>query len=430
MLSFNGSPGPARTTSYNVVLPFYTYAAFAFFAATLLMVFSPEDFINHYFQPHILAITHIMVLGFGTMIILGASHQLVPVLIEGELYSKQLALFSFLVAAAGIPVLSYGFYVFNMGWPAKWGGLLVVLAIIAYVINLAMSMHKSSQENVHAVFVLTASLWLLATASVGLLLVYNFSYPILSRNSVAYLSLHAHMGITGWFLLLIIGIGSRLIPMFMISKYNQPKILWWIYGLINAGLLLFVLIFIYGPGGWIWIFPVFPIGMALVLFGNYCYRSWQQRIRKKLDEQIKISLLSVLLVSLPLLFLIGIIIAIAMANEVQRSLVIAYGFIIIFGWIASIILGMTFKTLPFIVWNKVYHLKAGISKTPNPKDLFSAGIFKWMILFYIPGLVLFTAGILFREIIVLQLSAILLLFAAVLYNLNVIKVMMHKPVTL
>jgi hypothetical protein len=51
---------------------------------------------------------------------------------------------------------------------------------------------------------------------------------------------------------------------------------------------------------------------------------------------------------------------------------IAYGFIIFFGWITAIILGMTFKTLPFIVWNKVYHQQAGKGKTPNPKDLFSA----------------------------------------------------------
>jgi hypothetical protein len=104
----------AKTTFYKVVLPFYGYAAASFFIATVLLFFTASDFTKHYFHPHTLAITHIMALGWGTMMILGASHQLVPVLIEGCLYSNKLATLSFLFAALGIPMLVYGFYVFNM----------------------------------------------------------------------------------------------------------------------------------------------------------------------------------------------------------------------------------------------------------------------------------------------------------------------------
>ena len=101
-----------------------------------------------------------------------------------------------------------------------------------------------------------------------------------------------------------------------------------------------------------------------------------------------------------------------------------------FGWITAIILGMTFKTLPFIVWNKVYHHLAGKGKTPNPKDLFSNKVFKWMSVAYILGFVMFTAGILFHSTIVLQIAAALLLLTSLLYNWNVIKLLMHKPVSL
>ena len=107
-----------------------------------------------------------------------------------------------------------------------------------------------------------------------------------------------------------------------------------------------------------------------------------------------------------------------------------YGFIIFFGWITAIILGMTFKTLPFIVWNKVYHQLAGKGKTPNPKDLFSNTIFKWMSVAYIFGFVLFTAGILLDFTWLLQIAAALLLVTALLYNWNVIKLLMHKPASL
>ena len=98
--------------------------------------------------------------------------------------------------------------------------------------------------------------------------------------------------------------------------------------------------------------------------------------------------------------------------------------------ITAIILGMTFKTLPFIVWNKVYHQIAGKGKTPNPKDLFNNTVFKWMCIVYVMGIALFTTGIFFKTSIILPLAAALLLVASVLYNWNVIKLLLHKPVAL
>ncbi|MFZ1371443.1 MAG: cytochrome C oxidase subunit I, partial [Ferruginibacter sp.] len=222
-------------------------------------------------------------------------------------------------------------------------------------------------------------------------------------------------------------IGSRLIPMFLISKYNDPKKLWWIYGLINGGLLAFIFIFLNTESRLLLLIPLLAITSAILLFGIFCYRSFRQRIRKKVDEQMKVSLLSAGMMFLPMAFLV-IIIALLLVSGVENTrLVIAYGFIIFFGWITAIILGMTFKTLPFIVWNKVYHRLAGKGKTPNPKELFSNIIFKWMAVAYISGLVLFSAGILLNFTWLLQTGAALLLVTAFLYNLNVIKLLMHKP---
>ena len=416
-----------KNTSYKVVLPFYLYAAISFLAATVFLLTSTGAFTGHYFQPKILAITHTMALGWGTMIILGASHQLVPVLIESKLYSNLLAYISFTLAAIGIPLLVYGFYVFDMGWPAQWGGCLVVLAILAYLINIAISMAKSKSESIHAVFVFTATIWLFLTAILGLAQVYNFTELILPSGSLHYLTLHAHAGIIGWFLLLIIGIASRLIPMFLISKYSNVKLLWWIYALINLALLLFVALFLY-PGSAVLLFiPVIAIFIAISLFIYYCYCAYKQRIRKHVDEQIKLSLLSVSMLMLPVLLLIIVITFLIGVSGEKLNLILAYGFIIFFGWMTAIILGMTFKTLPFIVWNKVYHHRSGLGKTPNPKDLFNSSIFKAMAIIYISGFIIFATGILFGSTLLLKAGAILLLLTAVLYNWNVLKVFMHKP---
>ena len=245
MLDKKNSPSRSKTTSYKVVLPFYAYATVSFLIATTLLFFSSESFLNHYFQPHIIAITHIMTLGWATMIILGASYQFLPVMVESELYSDKLAYSTFIFSAIGIPLLAYGFYYFDMGFYTKLGGCFILLSLISYLINLGISIHKSPKENIHALYIFTAALWLFLTASIGLTLVYNFTELILPNNSLHYLPLHVNFGIVGWFILLVIGVASRLIPMFLISKYTNPTLLKIIYYLINTALLTYFFVFQY-----------------------------------------------------------------------------------------------------------------------------------------------------------------------------------------
>lgn len=414
-----------KTTTHKVVLPFYVYAALAFLASACMLFTSSHAFTQHYFQPHILAITHTMALGWGTMIILGSSHQLLPILIERELFSNRLAHLTFAFAAAGIPLLVWSFYTFNMQWPAQTGAVLINIAVFFYLINVAAGITQSKTENVNAIFVFTAGIWLFITTLVGGLLVFNFSHNVLPADSLHYLSLHAHLGIAGWFLLLVIGVGSKLIPMFLISKYNNPKMLWGIFTLINTGLIAFIFIFLFTNMPWLHLFPVTCIALALLLFGRFCRKSYQQRIRKQVDGQMKISLISVAMMVVPLLTLI-VVVATFLFLPVNTKLVLAYGFTIFFGWLTAIILGMTFKTLPFIVWNKVYHTKAGLGKTPDPKELFSAGLFNGMVISYLPGFLIFAIGVVIANALMIKLGAGLLLCCAVLYNANVLKIFFHK----
>ena len=426
MFAATNNTNLVKNTTHTVVIPFYLYAALSFLAATIMLFFSTGAFTQHYFHPRTLAITHTMALGWGTMIILGASHQLVPVLIEGRLFSNFLAYLSFIFGALGIPLLVHSFFNFQFQWPALVGAILINAAILSYLINLAISISKSKNENVHAVFIFTAAAWLFVTTIVGLLLVCNFTDDILPNDSVHYLSLHAHIGIAGWFLMLVIGVGSRLIPMFLISKYSDSKRLWLIYFLLNGSLLSFIITFFFFSYQSLYLVAVAAVLLALVLFALYCRKAFQQRIRKQVDEQMKISLASVAMMLLPIIFLIVLIVLLLFSVN-NSKLVMAYGFSIFFGWITAIIFGMTFKTLPFIVWNKVYHNKAGLGKTPNPKDLFSSKIFNSMSLSYLAGFSIFAAGILCNNKIALQTATVLLLITAALYNWNVIKILLHKP---
>ena len=164
---------------------------------------------------------------------------------------------------------------------------------------------------------------------------------------------------------------------------------------------------------------------AIVLFGIHCKKAYKVRIRKSVDEQMKTSLLSVVQMLFPFLALI---ITLAyLPSDKYPGIALLYGFCIFFGWITAIILGMTFKTLPFIVWNKVYHTKAHAGKTPAPKELFSEKIYNLMLIAYIAGFAIFIAGILLKYQLLLKIGAGALLTAAILYLFNTGKTLLHQP---
>ncbi|HRR23580.1 MAG TPA: cytochrome C oxidase subunit I, partial [Bacteroidia bacterium] len=236
-----------------------------------------------------------------------------------------------------------------------------------------------------------------------------------------------HAGVIGWFLMLIIGVGSRLIPMFLISKYTNTKLLKWIFVLINGALISYIMIFYFIKITEVILLPWLMLFTGIALFMYYCYSAFKHRIRKQVDEPMKVSLLAVMLIMIPLVLLLIAIVSAAIFSQEDIALSLSYGFLIFFGWITAIILGMTFKTLPFIVWNKVYHKRSGIGKTPNPKDLFSNTVFKLMSVAYIAGLLLFVIGSLMIHLLLIQCGAVLILAAASLYVFNVLKVVTHKP---
>lgn len=417
--------GVQRTTNYKIVVPFYAYASISFFIGTVLLFFQIEDLAGHYFNPHTLATVHTMALGWGTMVILGASHQLLPVLIESKLDSDLLGYLTFGFAAVGIPILIYGFYTFQLGWLTQLGGTFVNIAIGLYVINVISSAMYGSRLNVHAWFIIIASLWLFLTTFFGLLLVFNFTQSVLPQNSVHYLSLHAHMGLVGWFLMLVMGVGSRLVPMFLISKYNNEKILWWIFGSVNLSLVIFVGLQLFQLASNLYILPIVLGLIGVLLFGLYCYKSYQVRIRKAVDNQMKTTLLSVAQMILPIIIMLYAIIM--MPEGTSSKVATLYGFCIFFGWLTAIIIGMTFKTLPFIIWNVAYHKKGHKGKTPAPKDLFKEGVYLGMLVSYLLGFVIFALGFIIDQSLWIRIGAGALIVSAALYVANVGIVIFHQP---
>src|SRR5690554_1657191 len=256
------------------------------------MVWSPQSLLMHYFNPHLLAITHTAALGWGTMIIFGASYQLLPVITEKKLWSEDMAIASWYCLLSGVVLLIYSFWSFRTGWVMIVGGSLVVISAIFYLFNAIWTGPAPTGGRFPWYFILSSAGWLVFTVIVGLLLAINLKYPFFSLNHMDILKLHAHLGLAGWFLQLITGVSSKLIPMFLLGRSDKNKLLTYAWWFQNAGLLLFIAdVYMWGYSDRILLYMV----LAAVGIGCWFYfliDSFRHRIKRKIDFQMRHTVVS------------------------------------------------------------------------------------------------------------------------------------------
>ncbi|MGZ5303772.1 MAG: hypothetical protein ACXWDO_06660, partial [Bacteroidia bacterium] len=403
------------------VIPFYITASIAFLALCVMLFFSVSNLNAHFFQPRLLALVHTAALGWATMVIFGATYQLLPVIFENDLYSSKLAFASYLLLLPGTVLLVYSFWVFDSGIMMQAGGLLVFAAVICFVWNVLFTAQESDKYSIQKTYIFTAGLWFLVTVTFGVLLVFNFS-RMLFHDHLQILKLHAHAGIAGWFLMMIIGVGSKLLPMFLLGKSGKTKYLNLAYYFINAGLVLF-LVDGYFAGITIrsLLYTLF-ITAGIVFFLVYMQDVFKNRLRKSLDFPMKWSM-----ASLPIMLLAIMLIPFMFYFPKAFFLTSVYGALIFLGWITSLIMGQTFKTLPFIVWNSRYKDLSGKQKIPMPKHLYHENIIQYQFYIYLAGFVLLVGGIASGLQLIMQAAAILLIIVALLYIFNVFTIIFRKP---
>jgi len=418
--------GTKKVPPANVVLPHYAFGAVSFFVLTVLMFFSVTSFTRHYFSPELLSITHVAVLGWICMVIFGALYQLLPVILLSELFSNTLARITFVFFATGVVFLAYAFWNFLVGFTLQIASLLLLIAIGLFCTNIYLTAKKAVEVKTEGEFIITSAIWFLVTAVIGVLLVFNFTHPFLPTDHLVYLKLHSHIGFAGWLILLVIGVSSKLIPMFLLSSEVSAKKLKLSYYFINAALLGFLvdtLVFCSTTRAIIY-FVIAVIGILFYL--SFIYEVYKCRARKNSDIGMKHSLLAFLFVFVPIIsgcFVHGNV----LGNEIYAMrLTLLYGASVVIGFLSLLILGQTFKTLPFIVWLHKYGKLAGKGKTPLPKDLFSDQIARLQFIGFVTAYPVLLIGIGLGKPVVIQAACLLLIITALLYNINVFKIILHK----
>ena len=156
---------------------------------------------------------HLILMGFVTLTIIGATHRLLPIILNAELYSPRLARLVSIWLPVGFVILIGGFITSSLRIELAIGGLLV-LSIGLYAYNLFRTWVGSGQPgNAASDHLLVATFFLVLMMVMGVLVGANFlpQLPVLMFGSL-HLAAYTHMALIGFILQTVIGALSYGIP--------------------------------------------------------------------------------------------------------------------------------------------------------------------------------------------------------------------------
>ncbi len=358
------SPGgqDGKTPSPTLPLRYLLGAAVAFVLAALGVPWLSGELAAHYYHPRVVALTHMVALGWITLTVMGASYQLIPLVLERPLWSERLARWQFVIFVGGVIGMVAHF------WIARWNGLVwaagvVGLGMTAHVVNVGLSLRGIPRWTFTARCFALALVGLAGTVLFGLTLGANRLWGFFAGDLLATLHAHFHLALLGWIAPVVVGVSARVYPMFLLAPEPSGwpgRLQLWGLGLgvpaVVAGLLVEPVLLV--PGA-------LAVGAALGAHATWVLRMVRARKRPTLDWGLRFALTGT--ACLVPAAALGLAFAGSLLGGPRAAL--AYAVLALGGWVSLTIVGMMLEIVPFLVWFRVYGPRVGKEPVPTLAQL-------------------------------------------------------------
>lgn len=356
----------------------------AYFAAALLSLLLGEAMLAAGFglpfdsgSGESLAVLHLIVLGWLSLLMAGALLQFVPVLVGRPLFAPGLALPALVMLMLGLVLLFLSFLDMS-GLVDLSGGLFAAAAgflsgavlLLAVMIGGTIAMARPLVPAV--LFVALGLLALAVAAGLGSLFAGTLSGLVSSSAAVDLLlqapPVHAFAGLFGWLTLTAVGVSYRLLPMFLLSpsRISWPqRVTLCLGGLSLASAVATVPLIAAGLPARAAILAAAIMGLgALASYLVSVLHFYRARKRRVLDLSAKTALAAYGALGFScLLFAQGIFV-----NAAQPFMAAAL-FLFIFGWLSGLGLAKLYKIIAFLTWLERFGALLGRQTTPRVQDL-------------------------------------------------------------
>lgn len=384
--------------------------AFMLFAAAIPLLAS--ELVRTNDDPRVFALTHIAVLGWITMTMIGALYQLFPVALGGTVRSARLGRWNYWVLVLGIAGFVLGFYV-NWTWGVAIFGSLVVGGVLHFATQMLRCYPSVTQWHPMAYYVLAALLWLVATVALGFVYALNWRFRWFDVSD-AMLAAHVHLGLAGWLGLTLMGVSYKLTELFALAHGRGRALTFANLALWNLALLGLAASLWFAPGTTLVVLFAASLAVSAALHVVDIALLLRTRRRRKLSVEQWHTFAS--LASLLAAAALGLVLA--SGHAPARSWVVAYGYVALAGWFGFAIVGKSYKILPFLSWLRRYSGTVGQAPVPLLRELVDERLAWASFALLLIGFTGVTAGLLVADAVVVRAAGAVYATGALVFMLN------------
>ncbi len=346
----------------HLPLRFFLTAPLFGVGAGLLLAWRGADLLLTPWSFPTLALVHLITLGFLTMVMMGALYQITPVLVGTPVPGTGLVWMVHLGLACGLAALSLWLLTGApfLNWLAMAG---LLPAFLIFLGQMALALRRAPTWNA-TVYSITLAVTALALAiSLGLLFVGEYAalWQLPARRPLV--TAHVYLALGGWVGALITGVGYAVIPMFYLSGKFPAHLTWLVIGFqlllpVSGSLVAFL-----APSILWHLLPLLIAASATGVFTFAVVRALRGRKRRITDSTLRYWHTGIACAPLSLAAL-----TVFILRPHPRWLM-AFGVLFLLGFAMSIISGMLYKIVAFLVWLHRFSKMAGKMDVPLLRDI-------------------------------------------------------------
>jgi hypothetical protein len=370
--------GPAHPPPFRLTAKHFAAALlWLLVGAAGLVATAGELAAGNFLAPHVLAVTHVFTLGVLTTTIYGALYQFFPGALGIAIRNIRVAHWTWGLHTMGTLLLVTGFWTWR---PALLGAgwILLLGGVFGSSWNLLPQRRRAPRglvvgRYVSAGHIALGTAMLVALARIGNSLGW---WPI---DRMAVITSHSHLAVFGFVLFTAVGVGSWMLPMFLLAASAPTWPLRWIGPVGMAGLALLTA---GALGGW----PAATRGGGTLVLASALLHLCQLVLYFRYAERRPIDPALAHVAAGVAHFAAAVLLgaSILAGNGSVRSWT-AYGLLAIVGWLVLLVVGVLYKILPFLAWMNLFGPRAAQAGAPAQADLTSTAMVRLSLALLVPG---------------------------------------------
>jgi hypothetical protein len=379
-------------------LAYFAFAHLCLLWAALTLAWDPRGVAGFFYHPRMLAVVHLVTLGWISSSILGALYLVLPMAFRAPLRKSRLDGWIFGIHVTGVLGMVSHFWIDSpngMVWSAATAVLGFTLAAVRF--GPAVSAARSTPAvrfHLYLAFANVVMAGLLGT-TVGL----NKFFPFLPGGPLSGVLAHAHLAILGWATLLVMGVGYRLIPMLLPSAVPSGPAVWCSAVLMELGTLILATGLLVAPT-WTAV-GVVLCAMGVLAFGYQLV--WMRRNARPAPQGRRTPDLGIIQVGLSIGYLalaslLGLWLVFGEPGVWKLRAAMAYGAAFLLGFFAQIVVGVGSRIVPWAAYLWGF-ADRGFRETPPPPHALPERRLQWIVLgTWLLGVPAIGAGLAFDRI--------------------------------